>query len=144
MASSCYSSADDELRLVQIGQATVRLLDRCEDTVSNTEVSIRCWLRSQHRHQTYKASFELLYRGATPRRSGIDRTGKAFSTLLADSTAWAKPFEGRFSMSTHFRSAHGPRKVLGGRLVDTGFGGCNFCSHITSGQLDSHGLQYKS
>jgi hypothetical protein len=54
-----YSSADDERRIVAIAGAVDRFFDRCEDTVRNTEHSIRCWLRSQIPGRSYKAPFEI-------------------------------------------------------------------------------------
>lgn len=42
-----------------------RVLDRCADTVKHTDVSIRCWLRSQYVDRPYKAPFELVGRDST-------------------------------------------------------------------------------
>lgn len=60
-----YSSADDERQLVLIGQAVDQFFNRCEDTVRHTDVSTRCWLRSQTHDRPYKSPFELPGREST-------------------------------------------------------------------------------
>jgi hypothetical protein len=60
--------AADECRLRTVSLAIDRFFDRCEDTVRNTDHSLLCWLRSQHRGNSYKAPFELPGRIATQKR----------------------------------------------------------------------------
>jgi hypothetical protein len=69
-----YSSADDERQLFLIGQAVDHFFSRCEDTLRHTDVSTRCWLRSQTRGRPYKSPFELPRREST--RCGIAAFGK--------------------------------------------------------------------
>jgi hypothetical protein len=58
----------DECRLVAIGAAIDRFLGNCEDTVRNSDHSLRCWLRSHNAGRAYKAPFELPARKATQLR----------------------------------------------------------------------------
>ncbi|KAK6221466.1 hypothetical protein QIS74_04759 [Colletotrichum tabaci] len=62
------SSPEDEARLRRIISAVDGLMDRCEDTVRHTDVSMRCWLQSSEPHRPYKAPFELTGRLSTTRR----------------------------------------------------------------------------
>jgi hypothetical protein len=59
---SLRSSVEDERYLATIGYAIDQFLDRCEDTVRNTDHSIRCWLRSQIPDRPFKAPFNLVMR----------------------------------------------------------------------------------
>ncbi|KAK1950832.1 hypothetical protein LY78DRAFT_708415 [Colletotrichum sublineola] len=59
---------DDEARLQRIVSAVDGLMDRCEDTVRHTDVSMRCWLQSLEPHRPYKAPFELTGRPSTAHR----------------------------------------------------------------------------
>lgn len=63
-----WSRVDDESKLVAIGHAVDRFLDRCEDTGRHTDHSLRCWLRSQIPRRPYKAPFELPARATTRTR----------------------------------------------------------------------------
>ena len=67
-AKAVYIHAIDEERLAVLGTAIDAFLDRCEDTVSHTDHSIRCWLRSHDPKRTYKAPFELPARKSTQQR----------------------------------------------------------------------------
>lgn len=49
-----HSCKADEQRLVLIVAALGRVSGQCEDTVKHTDVSIRCWLRSQCVDRPYK------------------------------------------------------------------------------------------
>ncbi|KAF6785961.1 hypothetical protein CSOJ01_15498 [Colletotrichum sojae] len=62
------SPPEDEARLRCIVSAVDGLLDRCEDTIRHTDVSIRCWLRSSEPQRPYKAPFELVSRPSTTYR----------------------------------------------------------------------------
>ena len=59
---SLWSSVQDERYLAAISYAVDRFLDRCEDTVRNTDHSIRCWLRGQIPDRPFKAPFNLVMR----------------------------------------------------------------------------------
>lgn len=63
-----HSGAEDERRIRTIGAAMDRFFDRCEDTVSHTGHSIRCWLRSHLADRPYKAPFQLPFRPGTRSR----------------------------------------------------------------------------
>jgi hypothetical protein len=60
-----YSCKGDEQRLVHMIAALGRVFDKCADTVRCTDVSMRCWLRSQFVDRPYKAPFELFGRKGT-------------------------------------------------------------------------------
>jgi hypothetical protein len=60
-----YSCKADEQRLVLMIAALGRVFDQCADTVRHTDVSMRCWLRSQVVDRPYKAPFELVGREST-------------------------------------------------------------------------------
>jgi hypothetical protein len=60
-----YSCKADEQRLVLMVAALGRVFDQCADTVRHTDVSMRCWLRSQFVDRPYKAPFELVGREST-------------------------------------------------------------------------------
>jgi hypothetical protein len=62
------SVAEDERRIRTIGAAMDRFFDRCEDTVSHTGHSIRCWLRSHLADCPHKAPFQLPFRPGTRSR----------------------------------------------------------------------------
>ncbi|KAI1839744.1 hypothetical protein JX266_014045 [Neoarthrinium moseri] len=55
-----FSSAEDERQLCRIVTALDELRQRCEDTVRHTDVSIRCWLRSNLPDRTHQKPFELV------------------------------------------------------------------------------------
>jgi hypothetical protein len=55
-----HSCKVDEQRLVRMVAALGRVFDQCEDTVRHTDVSIRCWLRSQYADRPYSAPFDLV------------------------------------------------------------------------------------
>jgi hypothetical protein len=63
-----YTEIMHECHLVAIGAAIDRFFDNCEDTVRNSDHSLRCWLRSQNPGRAYKALFELPARKATQLR----------------------------------------------------------------------------
>jgi hypothetical protein len=60
-----YSCKADEQRLVLMIAALGRIFDQCADTIRHTDVSMRCWLRSQFIVRAYKAPFELVGREST-------------------------------------------------------------------------------
>lgn len=62
------SSAEDERRIRMIGVAMDEFFERCEDTVSHTGHSTRCWLRSHLADRPYKAPFQLPFRPSTRSR----------------------------------------------------------------------------
>jgi hypothetical protein len=59
------SPLEDEVKLKHMLAAVDRALVCCRDTVRHTDISIRCWLRSQYPDRPYKAPFELPGRFAT-------------------------------------------------------------------------------
>jgi hypothetical protein len=60
-----YSCKAAKQRLVLMIAALGRVFDQCADTVRHTDVSMRCWLRSQFVDRPYKAPFELVGREST-------------------------------------------------------------------------------
>lgn len=61
-------SAVVERRLAVLSITIDRFLDRCEDTLCNTDHSIRCYLRSHFPGRSYKSPFELPGRDTTRKR----------------------------------------------------------------------------
>lgn len=59
------SPIEDEVKLKHISAAVDRAFVCCRDTVRHTDISIRCWLRSQYPDRPYKAPFELPGRPST-------------------------------------------------------------------------------
>ncbi|OAQ59779.1 hypothetical protein VFPBJ_11599 [Purpureocillium lilacinum] len=58
--TTIQSPGEDEDRLESIIESLDRLLDRCGDTVRQTDVSIRRWLRGRFADRPFKAPFELV------------------------------------------------------------------------------------
>ncbi|KAK1973801.1 hypothetical protein LZ30DRAFT_609813 [Colletotrichum cereale] len=56
------SLLEDKTQLRYIVLVVDGLLDRCEDTVRHTDVSMRCWLCSLEPYRLYKAPFKLVCR----------------------------------------------------------------------------------
>jgi hypothetical protein len=72
------SGAEDERRIRAVGAAMDRFFDRCEDTVSHTGHSIRCWLRSHLTDRPHKAPFQLPFRpGTRSRYRGLWRRSRS-------------------------------------------------------------------
>ena len=67
------SSADDEAKLLHIVASLRQAMERCRDTVRHTEISIRCWLRSNSPDRPYKAPFML---------TGCQSSEKTYERLL--------------------------------------------------------------
>lgn len=70
------SPASDERRLAHLNLATDVFLARCEDTIRNSDFSIRCWLRSTFHRRPVPSPFQLPGRTAT--RVGYKRLWKQF------------------------------------------------------------------
>jgi hypothetical protein len=60
-----FSCTAHEQRLVLMVATLGRVFNQCADTVTHTDVSMRCWLRSQDVHRLYKAPFDLVGREST-------------------------------------------------------------------------------
>jgi hypothetical protein len=61
------SPAADEMRLRRIAVGIHIALESCRDTVRHTDISIRCWFRSQTPDRPYKAPFMLTGRSSSER-----------------------------------------------------------------------------